>query len=192
LSYDLNTFNIVWGIPSVTISLGRSTKVGAKHPFAKKDPKPTRARLVSLLDPLGRRRYSEVERFLAMVNGATSGLHYFNATWGWAVRYMIGVKTTLCVLHLLPNTFEATVMLGKEMDEPLKNAEMSTELKRRLSRAKMIGGVKAVRLPIKNDGDYAGFQALIRLKAEALRSKKLKTEDKPEKPAKAEKTKAAK
>jgi Protein of unknown function (DUF3788) len=200
LGYHLNTFNIVWGIPSVTISLGRSTKVGAKHPFAKKDPKPTRARLVSLLDPLGRRRYSEVERFLAMVNGATSGLHYFNATWGWAVRYMIGAKTTLCVLHLLPNTFEATVMLGKEMDEPLKNATMlSTELKRRLSRSKMMGGVKAVRLPIKNDGDYAGFQALIRLKAEALRGKKPKTEEKAEKaekaaekPAKAEKAKAAK
>lgn len=172
----------------MTISLGRSTKVGAKHPFAKKDPKPTRARLVSLLDPLGRRRYSEVERFLAMVNGATSGLHYFNATWGWAVRYMIGAKTTLCVLHLLPNTFEATVMLGKEMDEPLKNATMlSTELKRRLSRSKMIGGVKGVRLPIKNDGDYAGFQALIRLKAEALRGKKPKAEEKAEKPEKIEK-----
>lgn len=180
----------------MTISLGRSTKVGAKHPFAKKDPKPTRARLVSLLDPLGRRRYSEVERFLAMVSGATSGLHYFNATWGWAVRYMIGAKTTLCVLHLLPNTFEATVMLGKEMDEPLKNAEMTTEMKRRLSRAKMMSGVKAVRMPIKNDGDYAGFQALIRLKAEALRSKKPKAPeektDKPEKAAKAEKPAKAK
>ena len=83
------------------------------HPFAKKDPKPTRARLVGLLDPLGRKRYSEVERFLATVPGATSGLFYFNNDWGWAVRYMMGTKNALCTLHLLPNNFEASVQLGK-------------------------------------------------------------------------------
>ena len=47
---------------------------GPVHPFARKDPKPTRARLVSLLDPLGRKRYSEVERFLATINGAKAAL----------------------------------------------------------------------------------------------------------------------
>ena len=177
----------------MTISLARSTKNGVKHPFAKKDPKPTRARLVSLLDPLGRRRYSEVERFLATVNGATSGLYYFNTTWGWAVRYMVGAKTTLCVLHLLPNQFEATVMLGKEMDVPLKSAEVSSDLKRRISRSKVMNGNKAVRIPIKNDGDYGCFQTLIKLKSEAMRSKKGKAtaEEAPAEKAKPAATKTA-
>jgi len=142
------------------------------HPFVKKDPKPTRARLVSLLDPLGRKRYSEVERFLATVTGATSGLFYYGNGWGWAVRYLLGTKNTLCTLHLLPNLFEASVQLGKEMELALKDAQLDSDLKRRLSRSKVQGGAKCVRIPIKNDHDYAGFKLLIQLKAEALRAKK--------------------
>lgn len=162
----------------MTISNGKQPKNGNAHPFAKKDPKPTRARLVSLLDPLGRKRYSEVERFLATVTGATSGLFYYNITWGWAVRYLLGAKNTLCTLHLLPNSFEATVALGKEMDEPLKTAAISPDLKRRIAKGKLQSGARLVRMPIKNDGDYSSFQALIALKADALRAKK------PAKPAK--------
>ena len=160
---------------------GKFHKNGSAHPFAKKDPKPTRARLVSLLDPLGRKRYGEVERFLATVNGANSGLFYYGTAWGWAVRYLLGAKATLCTLHLLPNTFEATVPLGREMEEPLKSADFPSELKRRIARSKVASGTRTVRLPIKNDADYASFQFLIGLKAEALRSKK------PSKAAKAEK-----
>ena len=152
---------------------GKHGKNGSVHPFAKKDPKPTRARLVSLLDPLGRKRYGEVERFLATVNGATSGLFYYGPMWGWAVRYLLGAKATLCTLHLLPNSFEATVALGKEMDEPLKNAALTTDFKRRITRGKVEKGSRCVRTPIKNDADYAGFQLLIGLKAEAIRSKKV-------------------
>ena len=165
---------IVWSYKEIDVSIGigKTSKNGSAHPFAKKDPKPTRARLVSLLDPLGRKRYSEVERFLATVNGATSGLFYYGTNWGWAVRYLLGAKNTLCTLHLLPNTFEATVMLGREMDEPLKTAVLSQDLKRRIARGKPQGGSRCVRLPIKNDSDYTSFQALIGLKAEALRAKK--------------------
>jgi hypothetical protein len=168
----------------VSIGNGKPLKNGV-HPFAKKDPKPTRARLVSLLDPLGRKRYGEVERFLATVNGANSGLFYYGTAWGWAVRYLLGAKATLCTLHLLPNTFEATVPLGKEMDEPLKSEAVAGELKRRIVRAKPQNGTRCVRLPIKNDADYAMFQVLINLKAEALRSKK------PAKSAAPKKEKAA-
>ena len=107
---------------------GKYSKNGSAHPFAKKDPKPTRARLVSLLDPLGRKRYSEVERYLATVQGATSGLFYYGNAWGWAVRYLIGAKNTLCTLHLLPSLFEASVQLGKEMDLALKAATVDAEL----------------------------------------------------------------
>jgi len=153
----------------VAISLARKTQI-IKHPFAEKEPKPTRARLISLLDPLGRRRYGEVERFLSAVKGATSGLFYFNTTWGWAVRYVFDMKTTICVLHLLPNQFEATVMLGKEMDVPLKSAAISSDLKRRISQSKVMNGNKAVRIPIKNDGDFGCFQMLIKLKTEAMRT----------------------
>ena len=155
----------------VIIGNGKSSKNGV-HPFAKKDPKPTRARLVSLLDPLGRKRYSEVERFLATVNGATSGLFYYGTNWGWAVRYLLGAKNALCTLHLLPNTFEATVMLGREMEEPLKSAMLSQDLKRRIARGKVQSGARCVRMPIKNDSDFTSFQALIGLKADALRAKK--------------------
>ena len=88
---------------------------GGEHPFANQDPKPTRARLVSLLDPLGRKRYGEVERYLATISGATSGLFYYANEWGWAVRYMLGTKNELCTLHLLPNIFEATIDLGSEL-----------------------------------------------------------------------------
>ncbi len=156
----------------MSIGIGKQSKNGSGHPFAKKDPKPTRARLMSLLDPLGRKRYGEVERFLATVNGATSGLFYYGTNWGWAVRYLLGAKATLCTLHLLPNNFEATVMLGRETDEPLKIAVLSPDLKRRIARSKVQSGSRCVRLPIKNDSDYASFQTLINLKAEALRSKK--------------------
>ncbi len=159
---------------------GKESKNGSAHPFAKKDPKPTRARLVSLLDPLGRKRYSEVERYLATILGATSGLFYYGNAWGWAVRYLIGAKNTLCTLHLLPTLFEASVQLGKEMETALKGATLDPDLKRRLARSKMQGGAKCVRLPIKNDHDYAGFKTLIQLKAESLRLKK------PAKPAKKE------
>jgi hypothetical protein len=148
------------------------SKNGSKHPFAKKDPKPTRARLVSLLDPLGRKRYGEVERFLATVNGATSGLFYYGTKWGWAVRYLLGTKTTLCTLHLLPNRFEATVTLGKEMDDPLDSSACSMDLKRYVARHKGQDGPRCVRLPIKNDQDYGRFQALIGIRATALRAKK--------------------
>lgn len=165
-------------------SLNGKEKDGA-HPFLKKDPKPTRARLVSLLDPLGRKRYSEVERFLATVNGATSGLFYYGPTWGWAVRYLLGAKNTLCTLHLLRNQFEASVQLGKEMDIKLKAATIDTEMKRRLSRSKLQGGAKVVRMPIKNDHDYNGFKTLIGLRAETLREKK------PAKPAKTDVSKPA-
>ena len=159
---------------------GRDSKSSA-HPFAKKDPKPTRARLVSLLDPLGRKRYSEVERFLATVQGATSGLFYYGTNWGWAVRYLIGTKNTLCTLHLLPNLFEASVQLGKEMDALIKVTPVTDpELKRRLAKSKLMAGAKVVRMPIKNDHDYAGFMTLIGFKAQALRAKK------PAKPAKKE------
>ena len=164
---------------------GKESKNGSAHPFAKKDPKPTRARLVSLLDPLGRKRYSEVERYLATILGATSGLFYYGNAWGWAVRYLIGAKNTLCTLHLLPTLFEASVQLGKEMDNALKGATLDPDLKRRLARSKVQGGAKCVRLPIKNDHDYAGFKTLIQLKAESLRMKK------PAKPAKKEAAKPA-
>lgn len=163
---------------------GKDSKDTSAHPFLKKDPKPTRARLVSLLDPLGRKRYSEVERFLATVQGATSGLFYYGTNWGWAVRYLLGTKNTLCTLHLLRNQFEASVQLGKEMDAKLKLATLDTELKRRLSRSKLAGGVKVVRMPIKNDHDYASFKTLIGVRAETLREKK------PAKPTKAEAAKA--
>jgi hypothetical protein len=156
----------------VASGIDKTSKNGSNHPFAKKDPKPTRARLVSLLDPLGRKRYSEVERFLATVNGATSGLFYYGTAWGWAVRYLLGAKNTLCTLHLLPNTFEATVMLGKEMDECVKTNTFSPDLKRRIAKGKVQSGARCVRMPIKNDSDYSSFQALIGLKAEALRAKK--------------------
>ena len=163
---------------------GKESKNGSAHPFAKKDPKPTRARLVSLLDPLGRKRYSEVERFLATIQGATSGLFFYGNAWGWAVRYLIGAKNTLCTLHLLPKEFEASVQLGKEMETVLKDAPLDTDLKRRLGRSKLQGGVKWIRLPIKNDHDYASFKTLIQFKAETLRLKK------PAKPAKKEAAKA--
>jgi hypothetical protein len=143
-----------------------------KTPFTRKSLKPTRARLVSLLDPLGRKRYCETERFLATVTGFSCGL-FHSANFGWAVRYSLGPKATLCTLHLLPNSFEATVALGKELDEPLKNGAVTPELKRRIVRCKAQNGIRCVRLPIKNDNDYAGFQQLIKLKAEALRAKKL-------------------
>ena len=156
----------------MSIGNGKTVKSNSDHPFARKDPKPTRARLVSLLDPLGRKRYSEVEWFLATINGATSGLYYYSSGgWGWAVRYLLGAKNTLCTLHLLPNNFEATVMLGKERDN-ISCASFSTDLKRRISRGKVQAGLTCVRLPIKNDHDYASFQTLINLRAEALRLKK--------------------
>jgi hypothetical protein len=157
---------------------GKDSKNGSAHPFLKKDPKPTRARLVSLLDPLGRKRYSEVERYLATVQGATSGLFYYGNAWGWAVRYLIGAKNTLCTLHLLPSQFEASVQLGKEMETLLKAATLDSDLKRRLAKSKVQAGAKCVRTPIKNDHDYAGFKTLIQLKAESLKMKK------PVKPAK--------
>ena len=128
--------------------------------------------MVSLLDPLGRKRYYETERFLATVTGSTSGM-FHSTNFGWAVRYSLGAKTTLCTLHLLPNSFEATVALGKELDEPLKNAVTSPNLKRRIVRCKAQNGMRCVRLPIRNDNDCAGFKLLINLKAEALRAKKL-------------------
>ncbi len=152
------------------------SKNGNEHPFVKKDPKPTRARLVSLLDPLGRKRYSEVERFLATVMGATSGLHYYDNDWGWAVRYMLGNKNALCTLHLLPKTFEATVALGKEMDESTKKAELATDLRRRIGRTRLLKGTRWVRLPIKSDPDYSNFQLLINIKVSSMRAKKEKVE----------------
>jgi hypothetical protein len=152
---------------------GNGKKNSSEHPFSKKDPKPTRARLVSLLDPLGRKRYGEVERFLATITGATSGLFYYGTQWGWAVRYLLGTKNALCTLHLLPNIFEATVLLGRECDEILKNATtMSPDLKRRIARCTIQSGTRAVRIPIKNDADYGSFQMLIQIKAEGLRNKK--------------------
>ena len=152
---------------------------GSVHPFLKKDPKPTRARLVSLLDPLGRKRYGEVERFLATINGATSGLHFFENGWGWAVRYTLGSKEPLCTIHLLPNSFEATVPVNADA---LGGAELSSDLRRRISRAKTASGARQVRLPLRSDLDYLNFQALAKLKAEQVR---IKNETKKAKPAKA-------
>lgn len=142
---------------------------GGAHPFAQKDPKPTRARLVSLLDPLGRKRYGEVERFLATVSGATSGLFYYDNDWGWAVRYMLGTKDSLCTLHLLPNSFEATVALGKDFDVRAYSKEFSSDLKRRIGRTRAANGTRWVRLPIRSDNDYGNFQDVIRAKADCLR-----------------------
>jgi hypothetical protein len=158
-----------------------SSKKTVEHPFAKKDPKPTRARLVGLLDPLGRRRYSEVERFLAGISGATSGLHYFGTqngvNWGWAVRYTQGDKAVLCVLHLLPETFEATIAANKEMQEALKATEISTETRRRIGRSKGSASSLMIRLPLKNDADFAAFKILINLKASCKKAKAGKAVD---------------
>jgi len=148
------------------------SKNGNEHPFAKEDPKPTRARLVSLLDPLGRKRYREIEQFLATMNGATSGLHYYNNDWGWAVRYLLGNKNDLCTLHLLKETFEATVALGRDFDGKTNNTELSTDLRRRVNRTRAEKTTRWVRLPIRSDADFANFQALIRFKVETLKSKK--------------------
>jgi hypothetical protein len=150
---------------------GAIAKNGPEHPFLKKDPKPTRHRLMGLLDPLGRKRYAEVERFLATVNGATSGLHHFGPPWGWAVRYLHG-KNTLCVLHLLPRVFEVTVTLGKDLDEVIKTATLPNDLKRHINRSKAQNGTRDVRLPLKSDQDFGSFTALIKLKSEASKSKK--------------------
>jgi len=148
----------------------KNGKKGNNHPFAKKEPKPTRARLVSLLDPLGRKRYAEVERFLATITGATSGLHYYDADWGWAVRYMLGSKEELCTLHLLPEIFEATVAL-KEAHDVASNDALITDLKRRISRTPLEGTVRWVRLPLRSDIDYQNFQTLIKIKSEIMRSR---------------------
>jgi hypothetical protein len=151
-------------------------KVG--HPFSKKEPKPTRARLVSLLDPLGRKRYAEVERFLATVNGATSGLHYYDREWGWAVRYMLGAKESLCTLHLLPQLFEATVSLSKNVDLQGNGTKLATDLRRRIGRSRPVGGTRWIRVPIRSDNDYVNFQTLIRLKAESMRGAKSRSKTK--------------
>jgi hypothetical protein len=142
-----------------------------EHPFSRKEPKPTRARLVSLLDPLGRKRYAEVERFLATVSGATSGLHYYDREWGWAVRYMLGVKESLCTLHLLPQLFEATVALAKEVDLLTNGTKLAPDLRRRIGRSRPVNGTRWVRVPIRSDCDYDNFQTLIRFKAETARGK---------------------
>ncbi|MCZ7645201.1 MAG: DUF3788 domain-containing protein [Planctomycetota bacterium] len=146
----------------------RTAKNGS-HPFTRKEPKPTRARLVSLLDPLGRKRYGEVERFLATINGATSGLHYYDTNWGWAVRYMLGAKDALCTLHLLPNSFEATV----PVDEGVKanGTVLAPELRRRIGRTRTVNGKRLVRVPLRSDADYQNFQGLVTLKAETLKTK---------------------
>ncbi|MBI3828166.1 MAG: DUF3788 family protein [Planctomycetes bacterium] len=168
------------------------SKNGNGHPFQKEDPKPTRARLVSLLDPLGRKRYSEIERFLATVNGATSGLHFYPNAWGWAVRYVLGNKNDLCTLHLLPNTFEATVALDKDVEPHIQNGTLQTDLRRRIGRTRAEKGTRWVRLPIRSDLDYANFQSLINLKVEVLKSKKTKPEKvKVEKPKDAIKAKVS-
>ena len=148
------------------------SKNGKAHPFASQNPKPTRARLVSLLDPLGRKRYSEVERYLANVNGASSGLFFYEDEWGWAVRYLLSAKSELCTLHLLPKTFEATVSLNASADAAAKKAELSPELRRRISRTKAVCGVRWVRLPIRSDADYTNFCKLIEVKVEAIKDKK--------------------
>lgn len=143
-----------------------------EHPFSRKEPKPTRARLVSLLDPLGRKRYAEVERFLATVNGATSGLHYYDREWGWAVRYMLGTKESLCTLHLLPQLFEATVALSRDVDLQGNGTKLPTDLRRRIGRSRPVSGTRWVRVPIRSDSDYVNFQTLIRLKADSMRGSK--------------------
>jgi len=150
-----------------------------EHPFAKEDPKPTRARLVSLLDPLGRKRYREIEQFLATMNGATSGLHYYKSDWGWAVRYLLGNKDDLCTLHLLKETFEATVALGKDFEGKTNNTELSTDLRRRVNRTRAEKNTRWVRLPIRSDADFANFQALVRFKVETLKAKKNGKVEKP-------------
>lgn len=151
-----------------------SKKSAVNHPFQKQEPKPTRARLVSLLDPLGRKRYAEVERFLATINGATSGLHYFENGWGWAVRYTLGSKDTLCTIHLLPNTFEATVAIASDAEFKNDTAVISPELRRRIGRTRPTSGFRQVRMPIRSDGDYANFQTLTKFKVESLLAAKAK------------------
>lgn len=152
-----------------------SKKTASNHPFIKQEPKPTRARLVSLLDPLGRKRYGEVERFLATIVGATSGLHYYENGWGWAVRYTLGSKETLCTIHLLPNTFEATVAIASETEFKNEALPLAPELRRRIGRTRPSSGMRAVRLPIRSDADYANFQILTKYKVEALQVAKVKT-----------------
>jgi len=157
------------------VAAGRTKSRSGKkveHPFSRKEPKPTRARLVSLLDPLGRKRYAEVERFLATVSGATSGLHYYDREWGWAVRYMLGTRDSLCTLHLLPQLFEATVALSKDVDLQNNGTKLATDLRRRIGRSRPVSGTRWVRVPIRSDSDYTNFQTLIRLKAESMRSGK--------------------
>lgn len=153
-----------------------ATKRKVEHPFAKKDPKPTRARLVGLLDPLGRRRYAEVERFLAGISGATSGLYYYGTQggepWGWAVRYLMSDKTALCTLHLLPETFETTITANKEMQEAVKSAGLSAETRRRIGRCRVSAGARWIRLPLKNDADFRAFKIIIQLKSDCRRSGK--------------------
>lgn len=151
---------------------------GVEHPFARKEPKPTRARLVSLLDPLGRKRYAEVERFLATINGATSGLHYYDREWGWAVRYMLGPKDSLCTLHLLPQLFEATVALAKEVDLLTNGTNLTTDLRRRIGRFRPVNGTRWVRVPIRSDADFENFKSLIHLKVESACGKKGKSKTK--------------
>jgi hypothetical protein len=139
-----------------------------ENPFFQEKPKPTRARLVGLLDPLGRRRYGEVERFLATLNGTSSGLQFnVKEKWGWVVQYSLGSKNPLCVLHFSPNQFMATVDLDSKCD--LDNLEIPPDLKRKLARAKPVKGCRRLSLPLKSDADYQNFQSMIRAKASLLR-----------------------
>ena len=144
------------------------------HPFGAKEPKPTRARLVGLLDPLGRKRYGEVERFLADVPGATSGLHFYENGWGWAVRYMYGASDQLCTLHLLPNVFEATVAVNASYDPHQQDGglELPPELRRRIGRVRAAGAFRYLRVPIRSDLDFTCFRSLIALKKHLLSSRK--------------------
>jgi hypothetical protein len=154
--------------------LGRNGKGRPTHPFASKEPKPTRARLIGLLDPLRRKRYVEVEQFLATVNGAMSKTHFYQTpkNWGWAVQYMVGSKHCLCTLHFLPGILEATVVLGTGLEPLADGAGLPPDLRRRIRRTRPVRGERWVRLPIHGDSDFAAFQALIGLKAADLRRRK--------------------
>ena len=161
---------------------GRNSKGRPVHPFASKEPKPTRARLVGLLDPLQRKRHGEVERFLATLSGATSRSQFYQRPkgWGWVVQYMMGSKRCLCTLHLLPGIFEATVVLGTGLDPLADGAGLPPDLRRRIRRTRPDRGERWVRLPIHGDADFAAFQALIGLKAADLRGRKGKARMKTE------------
>jgi hypothetical protein len=84
---------------------------------------------------------------------------------------MLGAKESLCTLHLLPQLFEATVALSKDIDLLTNGTKIAPDLRRRIGRSRPVSGTRWVRVPIRSDCDYENFQTLIRCKAESARGK---------------------